>query len=147
MVEIFLEDAFFKKTLKELSLAIEKSNKFFREKGSFSFCKTCADCGIICCGKGLEWKLSPEEFLINLCLFSQNNESFLFPQNSPEFCLFLGKKGCTLKLVPLFCRNFFCTSLSQYLGEKNLIEIQQAMEEEALLSFKLCEYLKKTLKY
>lgn len=147
LVEDFLKDSFFKKALEELFSAIEKSNKAFKEKGAFSFCKACAESGITCCGEDLEWKLSPEEFFLNLCLFSQKGESFPLTPNSSTNCLFLGKEGCFLKLVPLFCRNFFCTPLTQHLGKKNLIYIQQTLEEEVILSFKLCEYVKKKLNY
>lgn len=146
LVDTFLKIPSFLEQIQSLRLAILKTNIAFEETGSFSFCKTCASKGTICCGEGLEWKLSPEEFFINLCLFKLNEKNFSLACSNSETCLFLGERGCSLELVPLFCRNFFCTPLSKYLGLKNLTYIQHTMEEEAKLSFNVSEYLKKTLK-
>ncbi|MFN3504616.1 MAG: hypothetical protein ACK4Y7_00200 [Caldimicrobium sp.] len=145
LFERFIKIPYFMEHLNALSLAILKTNKAFEEKGSFSFCKNCATSGTICCGDGLEWKLSPEEFFINLCLFKLKGKDFSLNNSNSNTCLFLGEKGCSLELVPLFCRNFFCTPLTQHLGLKNLAYIQQTMEDETKLSFTLCEYLKKNL--
>ncbi|MFN4196836.1 MAG: hypothetical protein ACK4FM_02380 [Caldimicrobium sp.] len=141
-VEKFLKIPSFLEQIKSLKLAILKTNKALEETGSFSFCKNCATKGTICCGEGLEWKLSPEEFFINLCLFKLKEKELYLENPTSETCLFLGQQGCSLELVPLFCRNFFCTPLSQHLGLKNLTYIQQSMEEEAILSFNISEYLK-----
>jgi hypothetical protein len=138
------EDHPLREKILELSLALDKSKKAFQETGSFAFCSSCAGRGIRCCGEGLEWKLSPEEFFINLILFYLEGRPFTFPETSPEDCLFLGERGCVLKLTPLFCRNFFCKELSEFLGLENLILLQNSLEAEAILTFKICEYLKKT---
>ncbi len=137
-------DPYLREKIRELSLALNKSNRAFQERGSFGFCSSCAGRGIRCCGEGLEWKLSPEEFFINLSLFYLEGRSFTFPETSPEDCLFLGERGCILKLTPLFCRNFFCRELSDFLGLENLILLQNSLEDEATLTFEICEYLKKT---
>ncbi len=145
LIEEYIKIPFYREKLEALDKAIQNSKKAFDEAGSFSFCKSCAESGINCCGEGLEWKLSPEEFFINLSLFALKGKAFEIDENNLDNCLFLGKEGCLLELVPLFCRNFFCSNLSKFLGQKRLIFIQETMEEEAHLSFRLCEYLKNNL--
>ncbi|RKX61196.1 MAG: hypothetical protein DRP29_01080 [Thermodesulfobacteriota bacterium] len=137
-----LKDPYIKENLPKLIKAIQKTREAFIKNESFAFCKKCAESGEKCCEAGLEWKLSPAEFFLNLLILDYLNESFdLFNLDRPEDCLFLGENGCLLKLAPLFCRNFFCDKLSNFLGKKRLIEIQHAMEDEAILSFKLSNYL------
>jgi len=140
-VEPLLGESFFYQKVKALEGALSLSRRAYLEKGSFQFCGECARKGIRCCGEGLEWKLSPEEFFLNLCLFKLSGVEFSLKEKEGS-CLFLGERGCTLLLTPLFCRNFFCTELSLYLGRENLIYLQNAIEEETLLTFELCEYLK-----
>lgn len=101
-IEALLKDPSFKEELYKLGLAIQKSNQAFGETGSFAFCKACAESGIICCGKDLEWKLSKEELFINMCLFQLKGKDFKVNTSAEEACLFLGKKGCILELTPLF---------------------------------------------
>ncbi len=126
-----------------LKKAIEKTRQAFIETGSFSFCASCARRGVKCCQAGLEWVLSPAEFLINLMLAEDSNTKIEFNLEREEDCLFLGEKGCNLILTPIFCRNFFCPELSEFLGHEKLTKIQQAMEDEANLSFKLSDYITK----
>ncbi|MCS7279349.1 MAG: hypothetical protein NZ530_04745 [Thermodesulfobacteriaceae bacterium] len=135
------EDPFIKFYLPSLEEAIKKSRKAFIESRSFAFCEGCAKRGIKCCGESLEWKLSLAELILNLLLAERRGEVLYFNTERPEDCLFLGEKGCTLILVPLFCRNFFCEDLSKFLGKERLKKIQEAMEDEAVLSFKLGDYL------
>ena len=135
------KDTFLKETLPILLKAIDKSRKTFIETGSFSFCAQCARSGKKCCQAGLEWKLRKEEFLINLLLAEKRGQSIEFNLKNSNDCLFLGEKGCNLILTPLFCRNFFCDKLSNFLGHENLIRIQQTMEDEAVISFKLSDYI------
>jgi hypothetical protein len=145
LIPLWQRDTYLRKKVEELAFALEKSKKAFLEKGSFAFCAACAKKGIRCCGEGLEWKLSQEEFFLNLYLFHLENKIFSFPKNSDRDCLFLGERGCVLKLTPLFCRNFFCRELSEFLGPANLIFLQNSLEEEVTLTFELCEYLKKQI--
>ncbi len=129
--------------LEPLKKAIEKSRQAFIENESFAFCAKCAQSGEKCCQTGLEWKLRPSEFLINLMLADCLQTEIKFNLERPEDCLFLGEKGCNLILAPIFCRNFFCDKLSNFLGHERLTKIQQAMEDEAILSFELAEYINK----
>jgi len=145
-VKEFLEDHFFREKLLHLKEAISKTKKAYIETGSFHFCGECARRGIRCCGEGLEWKLSPEEFFLNLCLFYEEGSDFTLTERAKEDCLFLGERGCTLILVPLFCRNFFCSELSAFLGREKLKLLGAIYEEEANLTFRLCEELKTRLK-
>lgn len=148
-----LYENFFKEKLKEhefidikldlLYRAIKNTKKVFEETGSFAFCAECAKSGEKCCSAGVELKLSPAEFFINLLLAEKMNYNFSFNLERSLDCLFLGESGCILILVPIFCRNFFCEKLSKFLGHKNLIKIQQTMEEEAILSFELADYINK----
>lgn len=131
--------------LEALNRALMHSKEAFREKKSFAFCADCAKKGIKCCSRDLEWKLRAEEFFLNLCLFKLNGETLILQERSTEDCLFLGEKGCILKLTPLFCRNFFCRELSEFLGRDNLIYLQNILEKEVVLSFNLCEEVKKFL--
>ncbi len=140
-VKDLLEDFSFKEKLSVLKKLLSESYILFQETGSLVFCEVCAKKGIKCCGEGLEWKLSKEEFFINLCLFSLEGSSFSFPQVRDEDCLFLGEKGCVLKLAPLFCRNFFCRELSDFLGIERLKLLQNSLEFFYLV-FELSEYLK-----
>lgn len=135
------EDDFIKERLLELFKAIENSRKAFIETGSFDFCARCARSGEKCCQAGLEWKLHKEEFFINLLLAEKKGLSIEFNLKRFEDCLFLGENGCNLILTPLFCRNFFCDKLSKFLGHKKLVKIQQTMEDEAVISFKLSDYI------
>ncbi len=137
----FQKDSFIISNLPYLEQAIEKTRKAFIENLSFSFCESCAKRGIKCCGEGIEWKLSISEFMLNLMLVERRNETLNFNIEKLEDCLFLGEKGCNLILVPLFCRNFFCEDLSRFLGKQKLRNIQQAMEDETVLSFKLSDYI------
>lgn len=140
---ILQKDSFLVSQIPLLEKAIEISRKAFIENQSFSFCKNCAQKGVKCCGEGLEWKVSLPEFILNLFLAERKGEVLSFNTKRLDDCLFLGDKGCNLILVPLFCRNFFCEELSNFLGKNRLKKIQTAMEEEAILSFKLCDYLNK----
>lgn len=141
----FEKDLFIKDHLLLLKEAIERTKKVFMETGSFQYCAECAKAGKKCCSEGLEWKLSPAEFMLNLKFSELYGIPLEFEKSKKGDCLFLGERGCMLFLVPLFCRNFFCFDLSKFLGPSKLIKIQQTMEEEAVLSFKLCDYIKRTL--
>lgn len=136
-----IKNSFLNFYLPLLNKAIEYSRKTFIETQSFSFCEKCAQSGIKCCGEGVEWKVSLAEFTLNLLLAEKKKKVLKLNTQRPEDCLFLEEKGCTLILVPLFCRNFFCEDLSKFLGIEKLKKIQKAMEDEAVLSFKLCDYL------
>ncbi len=140
---ILKEDKHFQERLIKLREAIYKTRKAYLETESFLFCKECAEKGVICCGEGLEWKLSPEEFFLNLALFSLEGKTLSFENPLKNRCLFLGESGCILILTPLFCRNFFCKELQNFLGREKLIYLQNILEDEAVLTFELCEYLKK----
>lgn len=137
------EDKYFYEKLLKLREAISKTRNAYIETGSFLFCKECAEKGVICCGEGLEWKLSSEEFFLNLALSSLEGKFFSFEKPLKGCCLFLGEKGCILILPPLFCRNFFCRELQDFLGKEKLIYLQNVLEDEAYLTFELCEYLKR----
>lgn len=139
----FKEDEFIMVKLDFLNGAIKNTKKVFEETGSFAFCAECAKSGEMCCSVGVELKLRPAEFFINLLLAEKTNYCLSFNLERPLDCLFLGKSGCILILVPIFCRNFFCEKLSKFLGHENLIKIQRTMEEEAVLSFKLADYINK----
>ncbi|MGC9017643.1 MAG: hypothetical protein ACP5JQ_05645 [Caldimicrobium sp.] len=141
--DLISKDKIFYQKLLALKEAISKTRKAYLKTNSFQFCEECAKKGVKCCGEGLEWKLSPEEFFLNLFLFKLEGKTFSLSHPQKGECLFLGEKGCFLILTPLFCRNFFCTELKNFLGEKNLIYLQNVLEEEALLTFELCEYLKR----
>lgn len=137
------EDNFITNTLESLLLAINNSKKIFIETGSFEFCAKCASTGEKCCQAGLEWKLSKSEFIINLLLAEKTGTFIKLNLERPEDCLFLGERGCSLILTPIFCRNFFCDKLSKYLGYEKLIKIQHTMEDEAVISFQLADYINK----
>ncbi|HAA84393.1 MAG: Uncharacterized protein XD67_0622 [Thermodesulfobacterium commune] len=139
--DLLIKDPFIQEKLELLKKAIEKSRQAFIEKGSFAFCSACANSGEKCCKAGLEWKLSPAEFLINLLLAETYSLPLAFNTSRKEDCLFLGEKGCSLILTPIFCRNFFCDKLVKHLGHANLTYIQQAMEEEATLGFIVANYI------
>lgn len=141
--DLLIKDRFFYEKLFALKKAILRTKRAYQEAGSFLFCGECARKGVKCCGEGLEWKLSAEEFFLNLALFKLEGKSFILHKDLKDECLFLGKDGCILQLTPLFCRNFFCTELKNFLGEEKLIYLQNVLEEEAILTFELCEYLKK----
>ncbi len=128
--------------LKEMLRLVEKA---FSETGSFSFCAKCAKSGVICCGEGLEWKLSEEEFYLNLFLLDLEEKNLELTLPFSRSCLFLGPAGCSLPLPPLFCRNFFCTELQEFLGRKNLILLQNVLGPQTVLSFKLSEKIKALL--
>lgn len=146
-VSIFLaKDSLFLRKLKDLDLALEKSRSALRESKAFDFCKACGAEGGTCCGEGLEWKLRPEEFFLNLCLFYWKKRSLILEDFQENTCLFLGERGCKLELVPLLCRNFFCRELSDFLGIRKLREIQAFLGDEANISFQLCEYVKGKLR-
>lgn len=138
------EDPFIKTFLPLLKEAVEYTRKVFIETGSFAFCAECAKAGEKCCGEGLEWKLSPAEFVLNLKLSEIYNLTLDLYSSKKGDCLFLGEKGCILFLPPLFCRNFFCLNLANFLGHIRLTRIQQVMENEAILSFRLSDYLNRT---
>jgi len=140
--DILLTDKFVIKNIELLEKAVNKTRKAFEENGSFEFCARCAQSGGKCCKRGLEWKLSPAEFFINLILAEKKGVKIPYNIEREEDCLFLGEKGCVLIMAPLFCRNFFCFKLSEFLGER-LIIIQNAMEDEAVLSFRLSDYINK----
>lgn len=143
-MESFLEkDSFFREKALQLREAIFKTKKAYIEHGSFEFCRVCAQKGVRCCGEGLEWKLRPEEFFINLYLLRLEERDLKLEDRRAQDCLFLGEFGCILILTPLFCRNFFCKELSEFLGHKGLVYLQNVIQDEAELTFKLCEYLKK----
>ena len=137
-----LKDEFVKANLDPLFKAIQHSKKVFKETGSFDFCARCAASGTKCCEAGLEWMLSPAEFLINLLLADEKGTKIEFNLERKEDCLFLGEKGCNLIYTPIFCRNFFCPELSDYLGER-IKAIQHALEEEAVIGFKLGDHITK----
>ncbi len=130
-------------SLAELESAIAQANIAFETTGSFAFCAECARQSIVCCGEGLEWKLSKEEFFLNLALLERRKKNLDLEKFLPKRCLFLGEKGCKLPLPPLFCRNFFCTNLQNFLGQARLILIQNAMGPSVYLTFQLCEKLKR----
>ena len=136
-----LKDPFLMEKLPLLEKAISKTRRAFEENGSFEFCAQCAAKGEKCCGLGLEWKVSPAEFFLNLLLCERKGKELSYNLERKEDCLFLGENGCLLPMPPLFCRNFFCEKLSDFLGEERLKAIQNAMEDEANLSFVMCEYL------
>lgn len=142
---LFQGDTFFREKILSLREAINRTRNAYLELSSFEFCKACAERGVRCCGEGLEWKLRPEEFLINLVLHELEGRTLLLKERSQEDCLFLGESGCLLILTPLFCRNFFCRELSEFLGHEGLIYLQSVLQEEAEITFQLCEYLKKRL--
>ncbi len=135
------KDEYIFKRLEPLTKAIDKSKKAFIENRSFEFCAKCAASGEKCCQTGLEWKLRPAEFIINLMLAELLKKEIKFNTERPEDCLFLGEKGCNLILTPVFCRNFFCDKLARFLGHERLVKIQHAMEEESVISFELAEYI------
>ena len=139
--EKLFKDEYLVSNLSRLEQAIFKSRKAFEETGSFAFCAQCAQKGVKCCQSDLEWVVSPAEFILNLMLAEVKNTEIEFNQDRKEDCLFLGEKGCNLILTPIFCRNFFCPELAEYLGRDKLIIIQNAMEDEATLGFKLGDYL------
>ncbi|QER41412.1 hypothetical protein F1847_01150 [Thermodesulfobacterium sp. TA1] len=139
--DLLKKDPFIQRKIPLLKEAIDKTRKAFVEKGSFAFCKACALSGEKCCKAGLEWKLSPAEFFLNLLLSEIYNLPFDFNTNREEDCLFLGEQGCVLILTPIFCRNFFCDKLAKHLGHQDLTYIQQTMEEEATIGFILADYI------
>lgn len=145
MEEILKKDQKFIAEVKTLREAIERTKSAYIERGSFGFCKACAERGIRCCGEGLEWKLSPEEFFINLYLLRSEGKDLTLYERSPDDCLFLGERGCRLILTPLFCRNFFCRELSEFLGHQGLVHLQTILQDEAEITFRLCEYLRKKI--
>ncbi len=130
------------KSLTDLESALAQANRAFETTGSFAFCAECARQGVVCCGEGLEWKLSKEEFFLNLALLERRQKKLDLENFLPKRCLFLGDMGCKLPLPPLFCRNFFCTNLQNFLGQARLILIQNAMGPSVYLTFQLCEKLK-----
>jgi hypothetical protein len=130
------------RSLAELESALAQANSAFETTGSFAYCAECARQGVVCCGEGLEWKLSKEEFFLNLALLERQRKSLDLENSLPKRCLFLGKRGCKLLMPPLFCRNFFCTNLQDFLGQARLIFIQNAMGAAVYLSFQLGEKLK-----
>ncbi len=137
------EDNFITEKLDLLINAIKNTKKIFEDTGSFSFCAKCAQSGEKCCLAGVELKLGASEFFINLLLAEETKYDLLFNLERPLDCLFLGNSGCVLILVPIFCRNFFCEKLSKFLGHENLVKIQQTIEEEAVLSFQISDYINK----
>ncbi|NPA39297.1 MAG: hypothetical protein GXO57_02490 [Thermodesulfobacteria bacterium] len=141
--ELF-KDEYLVSQLSLLEQAILKSRSAFESTGSFAFCAKCAQKGVKCCQADLEWVVSPAEFILNLMLADLKNTKIEFNYDRFEDCLFLGERGCNLILTPIFCRNFFCPELAEYLGKEKLIVIQNAMEDEANLGFKLGDYLNKT---
>jgi hypothetical protein len=130
------------RSLAELESALAQANSAFETTGSFAYCAECARRGVVCCGEGLEWKLSEEEFFLNLALLERQRKSLDLENSLPKRCLFLGKRGCKLLMPPLFCRNFFCTNLQDFLGQARLIFVQNAMGAAVYLSFQLGEKLK-----
>lgn len=145
-LELLLEeDEYFVEKISNLRVAINRTRSAYAERNSFEFCRACAERGIRCCGEGLEWKLSPEEFYINLFLCKIEGKELILKEPSPEECLFLGEGGCILILTPLFCRNFFCRELADFLGHEGLVHLQNVLQDEAELTFELCEYLKRRL--
>ena len=128
--------------LAELESALAQANSAFETTGSFAYCAECARQGVVCCGEGLEWKLSKEEFFLNLALLERQKKSLDLENSLPKRCLFLGERGCKLPMPPLFCRNFFCTNLQDFLGQARLVFVQNAMGAAVYLSFQLCEKLK-----
>jgi len=141
--ERLLKDNFLMAKLPELEEAIQNTRKAYIETGSFAFCAKCAKEGEKCCGLGIEWKVTPSEFIINLLLYEKHNKTVAYNLERKDECLFLGENGCTLFMPPILCRNFFCEKLREFLGENKLKFIQNAMEKEANLSFILCDYLNK----
>lgn len=129
--------------LVQLEEALAQAIRAFEITGSFAFCAECASHGVVCCGEGLEWKLSREEFFINLFLLERQNKPLDLENFLPKRCLFLSDTGCKLASPPLFCRNFFCTNLQNFLGQSRLIFVQNALGPSVYLTFKLCEKLKK----
>jgi len=137
------KDSYISKHLPLLLKGIEKSRKAFEVTGSFSFCAKCASSGTKCCERGLEWMVSPAEFLLNLLLFEKTGKRLKLNIDRKTDCLFLGEKGCALIYTPIFCRNFFCPELSEFLGKEKLTFIQKEMEDEARLGFVLSDYITK----
>ncbi len=126
----------------ELYLASEYTKFVFKNTGSFKFCARCGRETGGCCQIGLEWQIKPEEFLINLWLFSDEEKvNFQLERTFPDKCLFLGFNGCKLITPPVFCRNFFCEELKDFLGEEKLKLIQKEMGKESELLFKACEHI------
>ncbi|MCS7150133.1 MAG: hypothetical protein N2Z40_07830 [Caldimicrobium sp.] len=144
--KLLREDHILSERLRDLQNALEISKEAFIKSNTLVFCESCAERGAKCCGEGLEWKLRPEEFFLNLCLFELKGKSLMLEGFLEGDCLFLGKSGCKLELAPLICRNFFCSDLAEFIGLKGLINIQNALENETRLSFELCQYVRHKLK-
>jgi hypothetical protein len=121
---------------------IARSGKASIDLGVVDACRACEEeRGGSCCGRGIEDRYNPVMLLLNL----------LFDVDLPEIysksgsCLFLGERGCLLKVRHILCINYLCLELQKKLGEDGLELLQQATGDEMEAVFMLHENVKRRL--
>ncbi|WP_157608084.1 hypothetical protein [Thermodesulfatator atlanticus] len=136
-----LEDQELNELLCLYEKAFERVQEEMKKTGAFEFCAECGRAGLSCCGNGMELDCDDILLVLNLLAGVRLPQKRKFPLG----CFFLSETGCILKLRPLICRNFLCQDLKNAIGLANTIQIQQSLDEEAVILFKLTQRVKALL--
>lgn len=142
--EYFQGQEEFKSLLEAYRKSIERSNILMETKESFKECFICSvEEGKGCCKEGLENEVTINILLLNRFLGSP----IPIEREVKGRCFFVGQRGCKIFARPYLCREFFCRRLMNKFSQKDYVEISQAIAEELTLLYRLCEYIKKELKF
>lgn len=122
--------------------AVLKSQKIYREFGINEICRRCdEEEGGSCCGVGIEVHYREPILIANL-LEGISLPSYRLDEKS---CYFLGREGCVLFFRHTLCVNFLCKRLYERLGTEKIICLQEAVEDEIKLTFRLCDAIWKII--
>lgn len=127
---------------------VDRSSLLSIQMASMGMNEVCRNCGSKpgggCCSNFMAGETDGILLLINLML----GVDVKVQHNDTIECCYLGKKGCVLKVKPIFCLNYNCRKISQGNPEESLtilnkvagrvlcklVEIEEAINKE-LLSF------------
>lgn len=126
------------KLLTDLKYFINEADTERALVGMTEICKECGQKDKACCGKGIEFKYSPELLLIN----------FLYGVEIPEhaehkeMCYFLKDDGCSLFARDVFCINFICEKIKENIPTEKLKRLRELEGKQINLQFRIEQMLK-----
>lgn len=122
---------------------LSKADATFSVMVDVGVVETCRHCdeeeGGSCCGAGIEKRYGAVLLLLNLLLGCSLPTS----RSVWNGCLFLGPRGCTLKIRHVLCVNYLCAKVCERLTHEGRMLLQDVSGEELDATFAVHEAVKR----